>query len=161
MAEFQPVNIRKYLYDPRKRLDITDRIAPASNSVSNVKLVSGESSEKNDRATEAEGYNLATHNSSPSIVKGTPGLMLHGPILLNLLRWLHKFNELTLEHPEGLTRDVTPEVALGLINTQPWVALYDIEGYLLLTNGSVPLSALQGKYNLNTGELLIPEAVAA
>ena len=87
--------------------------------------------------------------------------MLHGPILLNLLRWLDKFNELTLEYPEGVTRDVTPEVALELINTQPWVALYDSEDYVLLTNGSVPLSALQGKYNLDTGELLIPEAVAA
>lgn len=86
--------------------------------------------------------------SIPLSNEGDPGLVLHGPILLNLLSWIHKFNELTLNHPNGPTKDATPETALDLINTQPWTVLYDLDGYVLLTNGNVPVSALRDKRDL-------------
>ncbi len=95
-------------------------------------------------------YLQGSGKPTPLLDKGNPGLVLHGPILLNLLSWIQKFNELTLEHPNGTTEDATPEAALDLINTQPWVVLYDLDGYVLLTNGNVPVSALRGKRTLET-----------
>lgn len=161
MAEFRPVDIKRYLHDPRKPLDRIDRITLVSNSVNSVKPVSGESSEKNNQGTEAEGHASTADNSIPLLNKGTPELGLHGPILLNLLRWIHKFNELTLEYPSGMTVDATPEASLDLMNTHPWGVVYDPERYLLLTWGDVPTAALLDKRDLLTDEPLVKEKVAA
>ncbi len=68
MAEFRPVDIKRYLHDPRKPLDRIDRITLVSNSVNSVKPVSGESSEKNNQGIEAsekkKGIEIAGRGNS-------------------------------------------------------------------------------------------------
>lgn len=93
--------------------------------------------------------------------QAAPGLVLHGDILLNLLRWLHKFYELRLEHPDGLTLNATPEIALKLLERHEWAVLYDAERFVLLTNGDVPMSALIGKRDLTNDAALVAESEAA
>lgn len=84
------------------------------------------------------------------------------PILLkNLMAWVAKFHELRIQHPNGITINATPEHVRDAAKLHPWGVVYDPERYLLMSWGDAPIWALMDKRGLETGKLLIPEAVAA
>jgi hypothetical protein len=84
------------------------------------------------------------------------------PILLhNLMLWVAKYHELRLEHPGGVILNARPEHIRDAVKAHPWSVVYDPERYLLMSWGDVPHFALVGKRDLETGELLIAEQVAA
>jgi hypothetical protein len=84
------------------------------------------------------------------------------PILLhNLMLWVAQYHELRLEHPNGVILNAQPEHVIEASEAYPWGVVYDSERYLLLSWGDVPKVTLLGLRDLETGELLIPEPVAA
>lgn len=98
-------------------------------------------------------YNLAPHNDH--------ALVLYGDLLVNLMTWTAKFYELRLEHPAGLILNATPEHIQTALTKHLWGVVYDAERFLLISWGNVPPHALLDKRDLTTGEVLLPEKVAA
>lgn len=105
---------------------------------------------------------------TPSLNKGScgkpgdNGLYRLPPILLhNLMLWVAKYHELRLEHPTGLILNAQPHHVVEASEAYPWGVVYDPERYLLMSWGDVPTYALMGKRDLETGELLVAEQVAA
>jgi hypothetical protein len=94
----------------------------------------------------------------PSDNKGyrLPPILLH-----NLMSWVAKYHELRLEHPSGIILNAQPHHVVEASEAYPWGITYDPERYLLMSWGDVPTYALMGKRDLETGELLIAEQVAA
>lgn len=127
-----------------------------------------------------ETWNLITENryalleylrdgeSAPLFNKGAdkkptdkPCYRLPAVLLHNLMLWVAKYHELRLEHPNGIILNAQPRHVIEASEAYPWGVVYDPERYLLLSWGDVPESALREKRNLEAGELLIAEQVAA
>ncbi len=132
-------------------------------------LTSGEASAlvqescKNSQVSDQE-QNCPT----PLFNKGSPekaGDKVHyrlPPTLLhNLMLWVAKYHELRLEHPNGVILNAQPHHVIEASAAYPWGVVYDPERYLLMSWGDVPKVTLLGLRDLETGELLIAEAVAA
>lgn len=112
--------------------------------------------------------NGAQKEPTPSLNKGSgekaadkvcyhlPPILLH-----NLMAWVAKFHELRVQHPNGLILNAQPHHVIEASEAYPWGVVYDLERYLLTSWGDVPKVTLLGLRDLETGELLIPEAVAA
>lgn len=88
-------------------------------------------------------------------------LQLYGDLLLNLMVWAAQHQELRLEHPGAVVLNARAEHIREAVEAHPWGVVYDCERRVLVSWGDVPTYALMGKRDLETGELLIPEAVAA
>ncbi len=88
-------------------------------------------------------------------------LHLYGDLLLNLMVWAAQHQELRLEHPGAVVLNARPEHIRDAVELHPWGVVYDCDRRVLVSWGDVPTYAFRGKRDLETGELLIPEAVAA
>jgi hypothetical protein len=85
-----------------------------------------------------------------------PSILLH-----NLMLWVAQYHELRLEHPGGVILNAQPHHVIEASAAYSWGVVYDPERYLLMSWGDVPAYSLIGKRDLETGELLIAEQVAA
>ncbi len=156
-------------------LDLLSRLEAEGVSVSlNLKLDADiKPSDETLNLIEQNRYGLFAYlrdndNLSPLLNKGSPEkaadkVHYHLPpvLLLNLLAWVAKYHELRLEHPNGVILNAQPHHVIEASEAYPWGVVYDPERYLLMSWGDVPSYALVGKRNLETGELLIAEQVAA
>lgn len=79
----------------------------------------------------------------------------------NLGDWQGRFKELRVEHPNGIILNAQPRHVHDAMGWHSWGVIYTPERFLLTTWGDVPRYALIDKRGLETGELLIPEQVAA
>jgi len=86
------------------------------------------------------------------------GLTLYGDLLLNLMVWAGQYQELRLEHPNGVILNARPEHISPELH--PWGVVYDCERRVLVSWGDVPTSALRGKHDLTTGEPMIRDSEA-
>jgi hypothetical protein len=104
---------------------------------------------------------LATELCGHSNVSHEKHLHLPPPLLHSLMVWIVAYHELCILRPNGLTRNARPEHVTEALGAYPWGVVYRADLYLLLTWGAPPESALEGLHDLVTGELLIPDRVAA
>lgn len=193
MAEFKPIDTKKYLRSPSKSLDKTDKTSEKGSFVSFVK------SNLDEYASgKARVFDQAQNSPAPLLNKGrdkpadkphyhaphettfgcsnvtaplhleiaanfqnSGTLHLYGDLLLNLMGWAAQHQELCLEHPGAAVLNARPEHIRDAVKTHPWGVVYDIDRRVLVTWGNVPTSALRGKHDLETDELLLPEQVAA
>lgn len=93
--------------------------------------------------------------------RNSGSLHLHGDLFLNLMVWAAQHQELHLEHPSAAVLNARPEHVRDAVKLYPWGVVYDSDRRVLVTWGDVPRVTLLGLRDLETGELLIPEAVAA
>lgn len=140
MAEFQPVDIKKYLHNSGKALDKIDRTKGRVDSVNSVKSFSREPVEKKYQAE------------------------LPADLMQSLTTWRERFQQLRVEHPNGISivfSKAPLDGVPGTVERYPWGVIYEPGRRLLMSWGDVPARALIDKRDLETGELLTPEAVAA
>lgn len=90
-----------------------------------------------------------------------PSVYLPPILLKNLMAWVAKFHELRIQHPNGITINATPEHVRDAAKLHPWGVVYDSKRYLLMSWGDAPTWALMDKRDLETDEVLTPEAVTA
>jgi hypothetical protein len=123
---------------------------------------------------EPENYSLnkvpsqALNSLAPLLNKGSGekpsdnGLYRLPLILMHsLLLWVAKYHELRISHPNGVILNAQPKHVIQASEAYPWGIVYDPERYLLMSWGDVPKVTLLGLRDLETGELLIAEQVAA
>ena len=82
----------------------------------------------------------------------SPGLTLYGDLLHSLMVWVHRYHELSVEHPGGVIPDASPEQAAHHLQTSGWAVLYDETKTILATAGNVPARILKDKTELHTTE---------
>jgi hypothetical protein len=104
---------------------------------------------------------LATDSCGRSNDARVHHLHLPPTLVRNLMVWINRDHKLCILRPNGLTCNARPEHVTEALGTYPWGVVYRADLYLLLTWGAPPESALEGLHDLVTGELLIPDRVAA
>ncbi len=140
--------------------DLLNRLEGEGVSVSlNLKLEA-------DAQPSAETLNLIKENRDDLLktLAFRQGLHIPAPMLESLLTWTRMYHELSIQHPDGLTLDATPEHVRDALAQHTWGVVYitDEGGrWLILSWGAVPTHALMELNDLETEKPIIADQVAA